>query len=121
MNIFHVDVQLSSIKEDSLSCISLFPLPPALLSHTEVIHIGKPPHQSLAWVSLGPYSVFLVSVRRIRVIHQPQLVDDAIAGNSWPVQTSLTLHSKPLVILQSLIDLIFPSVSFQRMQSFHIF
>lgn len=58
------------------------PLPPAPLSRTEVIHIGKPSHQSLTWVSLGPYSVFLVSVRRIRVIRHPQLVDDAIAGNS---------------------------------------
>lgn len=107
MNIFLVDVQLSSIKEDNLSCISLFPLPPAPLSRTEVIHIGKPSQQSLTWVGLGPYSVFLVSVRRIRVIRHPQLVDDAIAGNSWTVQTSLTLHSKPLVILQSPIELIF--------------
>lgn len=43
MNIFLVDVQLSSIKEDSLSCFPLFlSLQPR--SHTEVIHIGKPPH-----------------------------------------------------------------------------
>lgn len=72
------------------------PSSPALIQKSSILENLRT--QSLAWVRLGPYSVFLMSVRRIKVILQPQLADDAIAGNSsWPVQTSLTSHSKLLV------------------------
>lgn len=82
MSIFLVDVQLSSIKEDSLSCIPFFlSLQPRSRTQKSSI-LENLSTQSLAWVRLGPYSVFLMSVRRIKVILQPQLVDDAIAGNS---------------------------------------
>lgn len=75
MNISLVDVELTSIKQDGLSCVS--PLL-SLQALSRSVH-------SLAWVSPGPSSVFLVSVGRSKIIPQPQLVDDAIAGNSSPV------------------------------------
>lgn len=84
MNIFLVDVQLTSIKEDGLSCVSpLLSLQPLSRSQESFI-LEKLRKQSRLGKS-RPYSVFLVSVGRIKLIPQPQLVDDAIAGNSSPV------------------------------------
>lgn len=79
MNISLVDIESTSIKQDGLSCVSLsLCLQP--LSRTQESFILEKLHtQSRLGKSRSLFC------RKDKVIPQPQLVDDAIAGNVSPV------------------------------------